>query len=149
MAVSGVAVSGVAVSGVAVSGVVSGMASAGSAASGRQAGIIMFTQPLAATQESAVQTLLSSQLRAAPGTQAPAVHTSVTVHMLPSSQAVPSALAGLEQTPVVVSQVPATWHWSEGMQATGFMPVQTPVWQLSCWVQALLSLQLVPSAFSG
>ena len=140
-----------AVSGVAVSGVVSAMASAVSAAASiRQAAIIMFTQPVAATQESAVQTLPSSQLGAVPATQAPAVQMSATVHMLLSaSQLVPSVLAGFEQTPLVVSQTPALWHWSEAVQTTGLAPVQTPAWQLSCWVQALLSLQLVLSALFG
>jgi hypothetical protein len=32
------------------------------------------------------------------------------------------------------------------VQTTGLAPVQLPAWQLSVWVQASLSLQLVPSA---
>lgn len=41
---------------------------------------------------------------------APAWQVSVCVHALPSVQLVPSAFAGLEQAPVDVSHVPATWH---------------------------------------
>src|SRR5690349_6869137 len=36
---------------------------------------------------------------------------SVWVQALPSLQAVESVALGLEQVPVAVSQVPATWHW--------------------------------------
>ncbi len=43
-------------------------------------------------------------------TQAPASQASVCVHALPSSQAVPFAFAGFEQTPVPGSQAPASWH---------------------------------------
>src|SRR2546425_1172573 len=35
------------------------------------------------------------------------------------------------------------------MQTTGFEPVQTPAWQVSVCVQALPSLQAVPSAAGG
>src|SRR5438034_10143598 len=64
-------------------------------------------------------------------------------------QAVPLLAFGLEHWPVVVSQVPATWHWSEAVQTTGLLPVQTPLWQVSVCVQALPSLQVVPLAFAG
>jgi hypothetical protein len=40
------------------------------------------------------------------------------VQALPSSQPVPSALLGFEQTPVAWSQVPATWHWSRAAHGT-------------------------------
>jgi hypothetical protein len=40
----------------------------------------------------------------------PLSHVSVCVHASPSLQVVPFAAVGLEQTPVVGSQVPATWH---------------------------------------
>src|SRR5204862_6218 len=46
--------------------------------------------------------------------------------------------------PVVESQVPASWHWSEAVQTTGLAPVQVPSWQVSVWVQALPSLHAVP-----
>ena len=42
--------------------------------------------------------------------QAPAWHVSVLVQALPSSQDVPFAFGGFEQTPVDVLHVPATWH---------------------------------------
>src|SRR5439155_64072 len=34
-------------------------------------------------------------------------------------------------------------------QVTGFVPVQTPPWQVSVWVQALPSVQAAPSGFAG
>jgi hypothetical protein len=40
-------------------------------------------------------------------------------------------LAGFEQAPLIESQVPASWHWSEAAQMTGLFPVQEPAWQLS------------------
>src|SRR5439155_15568690 len=49
-----------------------------------------------------------------------------------------------EHRPVAVLQVPATWHWSEAVQTTGFEPVQLPLWQVSVCVQALPSLHAVP-----
>ena len=42
--------------------------------------------------------------------QTPLWQVSVRVQALPSLQAVPFVLVGFEHTPVVVSQVPATWH---------------------------------------
>src|SRR2546428_657435 len=57
--------------------------------------------------------------------------------------------AGLLQKQVEGWQVPATWHWSLAVQATGLLPVQTPDRQESGWVQALPSLQVVPSGASG
>jgi hypothetical protein len=35
------------------------------------------------------------------------------------------------------------------VQVTVFVPLQTPAWQISVWVQALPSLQAVPFGFSG
>jgi hypothetical protein len=71
---------------------------------------------------------------------------SLWVHASPSLQAVPFAAVGFEQAPVAGSQVPATWHWSEAEQTTGFAPAQAPAWQVSVWVHASLSLHAVPSA---
>ncbi len=62
---------------------------------------------------------------------------SVCVHALPSLQVLPLAFAGFEHVPVVGEQVPAVWHWSEAVQATGLLPVHTPLWQVSVCVQAL------------
>ena len=81
--------------------------------------------------------------------QTPASQTSVCVQALPSLQAVPLALLGFEQVPLAGSQTPASWHWSEAVQVTGFVPMQDPFWQVSVWVQALPSLHRVPLALRG
>ena len=47
------------------------------------------------------------------------------------------------------SQMPASWHWSEALQVTGFVPTQEPCWQVSVWVHASPSLHTVPFAFRG
>jgi hypothetical protein len=62
---------------------------------------------------------------------------------------VPSFAAGLEQTPVPASHVPATWHWSLAVQTTGLEPVHTPDWHVSVCVQAFWSLQGVLSGADG
>ena len=67
----------------------------------------------------------------------------------PSLQAVPFDAGGLEHTPVAVLQVPAVWHWSDAAQVTGLIPMHTPPTQVSVWVQALPSLQAVPSDTAG
>src|SRR5205823_6595442 len=74
---------------------------------------------------------------------------SVCVQALPSLHAVPFVFGGLEHTPVVVLQVPTSWHWSEAVQTTGLLPVQTPFWQVSVCVQALLSLHVLPCGLFG
>jgi hypothetical protein len=79
----------------------------------------------------------------------PATHESVFVHALPSLQAVPSALAGFEQAPVLASQLPAVWHWSLAAQTSGFAPTHTPFWHESLWVQPLPSEHAEPSALAG
>ena len=79
----------------------------------------------------------------------PAWHESTCVQALPSLQLVPFGRAGLEQTPLDGSHVPAAWHWSPATHVTGFDPVHVPLWQLSVTVQALPSLQLVPLAAVG
>ena len=89
------------------------------------------------------------QTTAGPPTQAPAMHVSSVVQPLPSLQVVPSVAAGLEQAPVVMSQVPTAWHGSLAAQTTGLAPVQVPATQVSVWVQALPSLQVVPSVAAG
>src|SRR5439155_513788 len=63
-------------------------------------------------------------------TQAPPWQVSVRVQTVPSLQAVPLALAGLEQVPVMGLQLPAAWHWSEAAQTTGSEPTQAPPWQV-------------------
>src|SRR5437667_12636310 len=74
---------------------------------------------------------------------------SVCVQALSSLQAVPSALGGFEHTPVLVLQVPASWHWSSAVQTIGLEPMQVPLWQVSVWVQGLASLHGTPSSFAG
>src|SRR5207247_2043277 len=74
---------------------------------------------------------------------------SVGVQALPSLHELPLAFAGFEHVPVAGLQVPAVWHWSEAVQATGSLPVQTPLWQVSVWVHALPSLQALPLVFGG
>src|SRR5207244_3038280 len=71
------------------------------------------------------------------------------VRALPSLQAAPSGFAGFEHAPVAGSQVPASWHWSAGAQATGFVPLHSPAWQVSVRVQVLPSLQAAASGFAG
>ena len=36
-----------------------------------------------------------------------------------------------EQVPVLVLQVPTSWHWSLAAHVTGFDPAQVPAWQVS------------------
>jgi hypothetical protein len=84
-----------------------------------------------------------------PAVQTPAWQVSVVQALLSATQVVPSALGGLEHRPVVGSQTPASWHWSEAVQVLGSPPVQTPSWQVSVCVQRSPSLQAVPLAFLG
>ena len=81
--------------------------------------------------------------------QTPVWHVSVCVHALPSLHVLPSGLAGFEQVPVAGLQVPALWHWSCAVHTTGLLPVQVPIWQVSVRVQALPSLQALPSGLAG
>jgi hypothetical protein len=74
---------------------------------------------------------------------------SVCVHALPSLQIPPSGLAGFEQVPVAGSQVPASWHSSEGGHVVARPPTQAPFWHMSACVQAFPSLHVRPSGFAG
>src|SRR5207249_3119138 len=82
-------------------------------------------------------------------TQMPAAQVSVRVQALPSSQPVPSGLAGLLQTPDAGLQMPAVWHWSAAVHTTGFPPTQAPAAQVSVRVQALPSSHGAPSSLAG
>src|SRR5439155_13836728 len=75
-------------------------------------------------------------------TQLPLWQVSVCVQALPSLHGVPSVAVGLEQLPVAGSHVPAVWHWSRAVQATGLW-TQLPLWQVSVGVEALSSLPAV------
>jgi hypothetical protein len=81
--------------------------------------------------------------------QLPAVHTSLFVHALPSSQIVPFAFAGLVHDPVATSHTPATWHWSSAEQTFGLPAEQLPAWHVSPVVQPLPSSQVDPLALFG
>jgi hypothetical protein len=70
----------------------------------------------------------------------PSLQRSSNVQALPSLQGALSGLGSLVQVPVPGLQMPCSWHASGAAQATGDAPVQTPVWQVSVWVQALPSL---------
>src|SRR5438552_1557773 len=77
--------------------------------------------------------------------QLPFWQVSLCVQALPSVQAVPLVLfVGTEHAPVAGLQVPGSWHWS-AVQTTGFAPTQLPFWQVSLCVQALPSVQAVPT----
>jgi hypothetical protein len=80
-------------------------------------------------------------------THTPAEHESVCVHLSPSSHE--PVRTGLLHLPVWVSQVPALWHWSLGVHETALPPTHAPDWHVSDWVQALPSLQTVPSVLLG
>lgn len=105
-----------------------------------------------------------------PPRQVPARHSPVPLHGAPSGLAdftqAPVALshalvitsqygsaehggvnvAPAAQTPVLVTQLPASWHLSAGAQTTGFPPAHTPAAQASFCVQASLSSHGVLSA---
>ena len=81
--------------------------------------------------------------------QLPLWQLSASVHRSPSSQMLPSGLTASVQVPVLASQVPASWHGSEAAHTTGLAPTQTPLWQVSDWVQASESSQAASSALAG
>jgi hypothetical protein len=99
--------------------------------------LLVFTQPAAVSQLSSVQPLLSSQLRAAPPTQAPAAHVSLVVQALPSLQA---AVLLVWVQPVVGSQASSVQPLAS-LQSGAGPPTQLPPAQASSVVQALPSLQ--------
>ena len=92
---------------------------------------------------------MAVQVTGLPPLHTPAIQVSVCVHGLLSLQVVPLGAVGFEHMPVVVSQVPTTWHASMAVQVTGLPPVHTPVMQVSVCVQALPSEQVVPSGRFG
>lgn len=62
--------------------------------------------------------------------QAPPVHWSPDVQLVPSSHGVPSGLLGYEQVkPIgggISMQAPGPWHWPGGGQMKGLPPTQAP-----------------------
>ncbi len=51
---------------------------------------------------------------------------SVCVQALPSLHAVPLAVTGFEQVPVLGLQMPARWHWSLAEHVTELPPTHAP-----------------------
>ena len=84
-----------------------------------------------------------------PDTHVPPWQLSPTVHALPSLHVVPFVTGVPVHPPVAGSHVWALRHWVAPGQVTGLPPVHTPPWQVSVCVQALPSLQPVPSARAG
>ncbi len=97
--------------------------------------------PLVASQVSVVHALLSLQVAGEPA-QTPAVHLSLAVHDLPSSQVVPSVTLVNTQLPVVASQVSLVQPLLSVQ--TLAVPPHLPLVQASLRVQARPSLQAVP-----
>ena len=95
------------------------------------------------------QESVAAQVLAVPGVQVPFVQTSPVVQALLSEQVTPFGEAGFEHVPLAGLQTPAIWHWSLGAHTVGVPPVQTPIRQASPEVQALPSLQVVPSGAEG
>ena len=104
---------------------------------------VLFTEPhapVAASQVSVVQTLLSLQFFGVPGLQAPAEHTSLSVQGFPSSHA---AVLFTKPQPVVAEQNGDV----QGLLSSKHVmaePTHTPLLQTSPVVQGELSLQAVP-----
>src|SRR5205823_4279758 len=82
-------------------------------------------------------------------TQMPASQASVRVQALPSSQPVPSGLAGLLQTPDAGLQMPAVWHWSAAVHTTGLAPTQAPASHVTVCVRAWPSSHGAPLSLAG
>lgn len=71
------------------------------------------------------------------------------VHAFPSLHTVPLARAGFEHWPLAVSHVPTPVHGPAATHTFTVPDWQTPDWQVSPEVHALLSLHVVPSARAG
>src|SRR5205823_13366057 len=97
----------------------------------------VFTQPVAGSHESSVQTLASLQLEAGPPTQTPPAEVSAVVQALPSVQA---AVFGVFTQPVAGSQASSV-QTLPSLQLGAEPPTQTPPAQVSAVVQALPSVQ--------
>ena len=101
--------------------------------------LVMWPQPAILSQLSSVQGLPSSQLATLPGTQAPALQTSPTVHTVPSSQG--TVLFVDVHAPVTGLQFSVVQGFLSS-QVLGPLGVQTPTLQISPTVQLLLSSHL-------
>src|SRR3954471_5845267 len=78
-----------------------------------------------------------------PPVQTPAWQPSAVVQALPSLQGVPGGLLLSTQAPLPGSQLDSLQN-ALALQMVVVAGVQTPVWQVSPWVQALWSSQPVP-----
>ncbi len=103
-----------------------------------EAVLAKFTQPLAGSQLSSVQTLPSSQLRTEPPWHLPPLQKSVVVQALPSWQPLPSALVVVQPMAGSHASMVQTSLSSQIMD----VPRQTPPAQVSVWVHLLLSSHL-------
>ena len=104
----------------------------------------MFLQPVAGSQESVVQELLSLQFGAAPATQLPFEHVSFPLQKFPSGQAVPLARFVCVQ-PRVMSQASVVQGFRSS-QSSGAPGMQKPPWQISAPLQRFPSEHDVPLA---
>jgi hypothetical protein len=94
------------------------------------------------------ESLIAAGIGAGVPAQVPPTQASSCVHDWPSSHAVPSGAATLEQPPLSGLQTP-TWQASGAVQVTGFDPVHTPDWHVSVCVHAFESLHALPSGRVG
>jgi len=102
------------------------------------AALFAWTQPVAGSQLSSVQTLPSSQLGAGPPTQAPAEQVSPVVHASPSLQC---AVLLTWVQPVAESQLSSVHTFPSSPQMRAGPPTHVPPAQASPVVQASPSLQ--------
>jgi hypothetical protein len=86
------------------------------------------TQPVAGSQLSTVQGLLSSQSSGAPPPHFPLLHTCPCMHLLPLSQGVSSVALVCRQFPVVVSH-PSIVHGFWSLQFGPDVGTHSPLWQ--------------------
>jgi hypothetical protein len=84
------------------------------------------------------------QLTAVPAAHRPLLQVSMPLHLLPSSQLVPSACDGFEHVPVDGLQAPTVWQRSMALQVTAVPAAHEPPWQVSMPLHLLPSSQLVP-----
>jgi len=102
---------------------------------------LLMQPPVVTSQLSEVQNLPSSQLAGVP-TQLPALHVSLVVHLLPSSQ--PPLLTVCVQPPLPGQA--SVVHGLPSSQLGVPVPTQFPLVQVSVNVQTLPSLQTVPAS---
>ncbi len=106
----------------------------------------LLSQPSPLTELPSSHDSLPAMIPSPHAMQTPAVQAPVAA---PEVHTEPFGFAGFEQTPVPLSQVPAVWQLSGFGQVTVLDAAQTPFWQLSPEVQALLSVHAVPLAAAG